>query len=159
MKKIFSILTSLVFTSFLINSCIGDGKTSSATINYLGVVDSIKYSNLADTVWTKDIIEATTKLEVTYTPFEISDTVAGSEQYYVIQLCDYKAGGTYNKKLQTLTLANIKKSIYNAHADSLVKLGFNQGADSLPISPFTLHTSLGNLYTGTKPYYYATSIK
>lgn len=159
MKRIAKLICALFIGTSMLTSCLNDSKPSTATINYIGMPDSIKFTDTNDTVWKDNIYEALAKMEVLAHVMEVSDTSQTSYQSYVIEMCNYKAGGVYDKMLKKVTLSDVKKNIYNAHADSLVKLGYNSGAESLPIDAFTLHSSLWSLYTGTKVFYYNTIVK
>lgn len=161
MRKIFYVLATLIFTSMAISSCLKESENNISNIYYAGVSnpDSFVYTVPKDSVWKKDIVEALNKLKVTNEPFVVTDTATGSSQFYTIQRCDYKAAYAFDKMLKTVTLSGIKQAIYKEHADSLVKLGYNEGAEQLPIHQFTLNTSLYNLLNGTEIFYYRTDIK
>lgn len=145
MKKTFIFIISLVFISAMVTSCLKvDDPICTTDIFYIAETDSITFSAKEDAVWKKDIISAIAKLNVTHTPIEVKDTVPSSQQYASIGNCNYKADKIYDKKQKGLTLSDIKKAIYNAHADSLVKLGYKDGSEALPIRKFTHHSSLIN---------------
>ena len=148
MKKIVLLITTLVLTSVIATSCLKEEDNSTeATIYYIGVVDSIKYSEPADSMWEDNIKEALTKLEIANYIFKETATVDVAIQSYAVQQCNLQAGETFNNKLQKISLSAIKSTIYNNHADSRVRLGYNEGADALPINEFTLHSSIYSLLT------------
>lgn len=161
MKKIVLFITSLLLTSVIVTSCLSEKDNSTeATIYYIGVIDSLKYTNPADSVWEDNIKEALTKLEIENYIFKETATVDVAIQSYAVQQCNLQAGETFNNKLNKLSLSSVKTAIYNAHADSLIRLGYNEGADALPISEFTLHSSIYSLLTtpAIPIFYYHTDI-
>lgn len=158
MKKITFGIITLLLSSFVFTSCLKNDTNATATINYVGRVDSIKYANEADTVWTKNVAEALQKMNVLYYTFNVSDTATSSLQEYAVQGCNYKAGAILDKKLKSVKLSDIKKNIYSLHADSLNKLGY-VGADAVPIGKFTLHSSLWSFLTSTEIFYYKNVIE
>lgn len=157
MKKITLLFAAILATTSFV-SCIGDDNNSTATVHYTSMVDSIQYSNPADTVWTLNIKQALQKMEVLYTTFNVSDTAVSSIQDYAVQGCNQKAGKILDDKLKKVTLSDIKKNIYSLHADSLNKLGY-VGSEALPLNKFTLHSSLWSLYTGKEVFYYKNTIQ
>lgn len=158
MKKFAFFALTLLLSSLAFTSCISDDNNSSATVNYVGMVDSIKYTNEADTVWTRNVKEALQKMEVLYHNFSTTDTAMSSINDYAVQGCNLKAGAIMDKKLKSVKLNDIKKNIYSLHADSLNKLGY-VGSEALPISKFTLHSSLWSYYTGKEIFYYQNVIE
>ena len=163
MKRFLLIISSLIIASTSIVSCLSDDTKSTANVTYIGMVDSIKFTNQADTVWETNIKEALMKQKVLYTPFEVSDTAESSIQDYAVYLCNAKAGAKLDKDLKTVTLAQVKKNIFNQHADSLMKVYRDsidiKGSEDLPLSEFTLHSSLWSYYTRTLVFYYKNVIK
>lgn len=151
----------MLVASALVTSCLNESPNSIMNINYMGVAnpDSMTFTVPGDSVWKDNIIEAATKLGVINTPFAVLDTVPVSDQIYATQHCDLKAAKEYNSMQKKLTLSEIKKTIYNAHADSLVNLGYNEGAEALPIHEFLFHSSLYSFYTTQRIFYYPTRVR
>ncbi len=159
MKKIIVLFASLVFTSMIVTSCLNDDNSNTADINYIGKVDSIVYSQPQDSVWNYNICEALMKMEILYTTFNVKDTITVGYASNAISSCDYKAACVLDAKLKKVTLSEIKKTIYNNHADSLIKLGYVNGSEELPIRQFKLHPSLWSFYTGSQVCYFEYNIK
>lgn len=159
MKKNIIIVFTLLFTSFFVTSCLNDKPTSNATVNYFGMPDSIKFSDLNDTVWETNIYEAMAKLGIYATPFEMSDTAYSGVDTDPVTKCDLKAGDKFDKMLKATNLSGIKKQIFNLHADSLIQLGYKDGAEALPIDKFTIYSSLWSTYYGIKIFKYENTIQ
>ena len=159
MKKILYLISSLLLTSMLATSCLKGNENATATIYYVGMTDSIKLSDKSDSVWIENIVEALVKMKVTGEVFMESDTTEASIQDYAVLGCNEKAGKNFNNTLKKVNLKEIKKTIFNAHADSLIQLGYSGGAESLPIDKFTLYTSLWSLYNNSLVFWYENTIE
>lgn len=163
MKRFLLIISTLIIASTCIVSCLSDDNKSTANVTYMGKVDSIKFFNEADTVWSQNIVEALQKQKVLYNVFTVSDTVQSGIQDYAVMACNAKAGAIMDKDLKSVTLAQIKKNIFNTHADSLLKVYRDsiaiKSSEDLPLSGFTLHSSLWSFYTGQLVFYYKNIIK
>lgn len=151
MKNLSSLLIVLLLTCVSVSSCLKDNGGATATVNYYGFLDSIRYTNTADTVWTRNIVEAMYKLKVTETEIVASDTALSGFRDDAIYMCNAKAGKTYDEMLNKITLDDVKREIYKAHADSLIKLGYNEGSEKLPLSRFKIFSSLWSGFYRSAP--------
>jgi len=157
MKKFAVLIMFTLFASFTVTSCLPDDSNATATVNYVGRVDSINFTDSVDSVWIKDIARALQKMEVLYYAFEVSDT-ATSLYSFAVAKCNNKAGEILNNKLNAVTLKDVKKNIFNLNADSIIGLGYSC-ADSIPLDRFTLHSSMWSYLTGEMVYYFKHDIK
>ncbi len=158
MKKIIFIITTLLLTTVGITSCMNENNGNTAAVNYVGLVDSIGYSVPGDSVWEKNIIEALAKMEISGYVFEAKDTASTGLPGYVIQLCDFKAAKMYDDMLKKANLADLKKTIYKEHADSLNKLGY-VGSDAIPLQKFVFKSTLYSFYSGNPLFYYYKNVE
>lgn len=158
MKKIF-LSFYILFISFLcFTSCKKDNQSVTADVFYMGVIDSIVYSDPADSVWDNNIQQALREMKITYSAFEERDTLQFGIQAYAIHNCNVKASASYDKLLKNTNLSSIKKQIFDSNKDSLINLGYNDGADNLPIDQFNLYTSVWSLFTDEKISDHSTTI-
>lgn len=146
MKKILFFIAAVICSSFFMTGCSNDSK-SSADITYVGIADSVCYSDSADTVWNQNIANAMIKMKVLGVPFSVSQTVTSGIAGEAVHLCDVTAAKQFENGLKPLTLAELKKTIFNENADSLIKIGYPV-SDSLPIHPFSFRAALYSYYSG-----------
>lgn len=146
MRKIVFICTALLMAAITFTSCLDDDdNTAEATVSYVGVLDSLQFTDQADTAFQMLIAEAIyserIKLAGTNSVFSETAKVNSSSSYYASAVCDSMANDDYIKVLQNVSLYDIKDAIYTAHKDSLNGLGIGN-AELVPVSPFTAYLSL-----------------
>ena len=146
MKKYLSIFTALLMVAFICSSCVDDADNhAEAEVHYAGVVDSIHFTDQADTAFYKLINEALygEKLKVAgnASVFSKKANLDNANVAMAVAYCDSMAHADYQKILQAITLDDVKSTIFNAHNDSLVKVGITS-PDYVPVSPFTAYISL-----------------
>lgn len=146
MKKIVFIIAAMMLTSLCVTSCLEDAK-SSFDGNYYGACTSINYTDSADTVWQKNIIEALNKQTI-FSQYFKCDTTVSSSAISPIILCNSKAVSIYLAAMKKLNLKDIKTAIFNAHADSLIKIGYPV-SDSITLKPFYIGAGLVSTYAGS----------
>lgn len=160
MKKIIAFITTIICSTLLFTSCLKEHEGPTATVNYVGLVnkDSIYYTVPEDSVWERNIIEALAKLEITEKVFEVSDSTVSPLSNIPVEMCDWKAGKIYDDMLKKANLNDVKKAIYNAHADSLIRLGY-VGSDAIPLQKFNFKSTLYSYYSGKAVFYYYTDVR
>jgi len=136
MKKTTFLAVVLLATVFL-SSCNKENNATS-TLNYAGLCNTIHYSDTLNVKWTKLVKESFDNLGLTGAKSIFQETAkvdVGSIEY-AQYVCHTQARKTYTTKLGTLTLSQVKNSIFNTHTDSIIGLGYPR-ADSIPLKQFS----------------------
>lgn len=134
-----SLLTLVCFASCMSD----DDRSAEATSYYFGVADSVFYSVPDDTVYTDLISESLGLLGVVGQNSLFSETakIDYNSSYAAAIRCDQQAVETFRKKLNSLSLNQVRNTIYAAHADSLAALGYASGVD-IPLHEFSVRFDL-----------------
>ena len=152
MKKLFSFSVVLLFATLTCTSCLDDNDNhAEAEISYAGAVDSIHFTDQADTAYHQLIYEAlySEKLKVAgnASVFTEKAKVNSGSMIMAVAVCDSMASEDYVKLLRNVSLSDVRGTIFYAHEDSLRHLGVN-GPELVPISPFTAYISLYSSHQG-----------
>lgn len=140
MKKIFIGGALLFMACITFVSCMGDDSKASATCSYVAdcSADSLKFSDLNDTVFSDLIIESFDSLGIIgdKSRFTKYAEVDYSSINAAVFICDSLAIDEYKVVLNKYTLSEIKENMYTNHRDSLAGLGY-ASASELPLDHFT----------------------
>ena len=146
MKRIVFFIAIMIFASFCMTSCLKDTENT-AEIHYTSMPDSLFFDDTTDVVWEENICEALAKLELSYNTFTMRDTTVSGGASSAVYNCDVKAVAYLQKQLAKVNLTDVKKTIFNSHADSLINVGY-KSADEIPLDQFRMHVALYSYYYG-----------
>ncbi len=152
MKKLFSTCMAFLMVALVFTSCFGDDDNhAEAEVNYAAAIDSLRFTDKADTLFANLIKEAlcSEQLKVAgrASTFKEKAEIGYSSTVMAAAVCDTMANSDYIKVLQNVRLADVKSVIYSAHADSLAKEGMSS-PEVVPISAFTAYLSLHSSFQG-----------
>lgn len=154
MKKIFIGGALLFMACITFVSCMGDDSKASATCSYVADCssDSLKFSDLNDTVFSDLIIESFDSLGLIgyNSRFTKHAEIDYSSQIVAISICDSLARDEYKSVLNRHTLSELKENIYANHRDSLAGLGY-ASASELPLDHFTAKYFMYSTFWGSTP--------
>lgn len=142
MKKFLFLAATILCAAFATTSCNKESKAE-ASLYYLGECDKIAYTDSTNAAFEKLILESLDNLGYTGSKsvFQEKAEVGVSNIGYAQYMCNVQAHDTYATKLKTLTLSQVKNSIFSSHTDSIIGLGYVR-ADSIPLKNFTAHFNL-----------------
>lgn len=152
MKKIFIGGALLFMACITFVSCMGDDSKASATCSYVSNCDSLKFSDLNDTVFYDLIVESFDSLGITgyKSRFTKHAEVDYSSTWMALAICDSLARDEYKAVLNKHTLSELKDDMYANHKDSLAGLGY-ASASELPLNGFTAYYSMYSTSSGSYP--------
>lgn len=158
MRKLLFVSIVALLSAITVTSCIkNDGEHAEAQVSYVGVLDSIKFTDNNDSAYFKLISEAlcSEKLKVAgaNSLFSEKATVDYGSVAFAVAICDSLANKDYIKLLQSVKLSDVKSTIFYAHSDSLRELGI-LSPELVPISPFTARLSLYSSHYSQAIHYY-----
>jgi hypothetical protein len=147
MKKLF--LLSFIASMCMVTSCINDeDNNASASGTYYAEIDSIRFTDENDTIYTNYITKALQKDQVMYYAFSESSKVNISSIEAAQYLCDEYAVAEITKRAEAVTLNSLKESMYAIYGSKEL----NQYAtySDIPLEPLTIYYSLysSNSYDG-----------
>ena len=135
----------LVATAFISCSLDDTDNHAEAEVSYGGVLDSLTFTDKADTAYYRLIEEAlgSEKLKVVGNASLFSEKakVENASISIAVAFCDSMAYDYYVRVLQGVTLDDVKSTIFDAHTDSLARNGVTDRR-LVPISPFTAYITL-----------------
>ena len=147
MNKYLSICVVVLLAALACSSCSLDDNDNhaEAEVGYVGVVDSIRLTDQADTSYYKFIEEAlcSEKIKVAgqASLFTQKAKVENATLPMAVAICDSMAFEYYAKVLQGVSLDDIKSAIFDAHTNTITQSGVTDRW-LVPISPFTAYISL-----------------
>ena len=160
MRKISFLALSLILSCYTFNSCVKDDDNhAEATVAFIGSVSQLNYSTLDDEIdksepsetesetpdvegdsspgfdYTDMIIEAFDKLEVTGEKSQFSETakVDNNSIAYAQYVCAVQATPIIQKKIDNISLDDIKQQIFKNNMDKMMELGYNKPED-IPVT-------------------------
>lgn len=147
MNKYLSICVVVLLTALAFSSCSLDDNDNhaEAEVGYIGVIDSIKLTDQADTTYYQFIEEALSSEKIKVAGeaslFTQKAKVENATLPMAVAVCDSMAFNYYTKVLQGVSLDDIKSAIFDAHKNTITQSGVTDRW-LVPISPFTAYISL-----------------
>ena len=147
MKQFFFFVASVMVTTLFVTACMDDDDPKSeATVSYVATCSGITYTDSADVPYEPLIVQALGNLGLvgSKSVFEESASVNYTSLIAVYAQCNEQAEKTYKSKLEKVTMAQVKNTIYASNSDSLYNtLGIERASD-IPIHEMTVHLPLYN---------------
>ncbi|MBQ0023470.1 MAG: hypothetical protein KBT29_09570 [Prevotellaceae bacterium] len=148
MKKLFYFVAILATTVLGMSSCLDD-VNADATVNYIGVCDSINYSDPANKEYDTCIVAALADMGYTMTMFSESAKSNTSNSDIAVLTCHEQAGHTWEAKTKKLKVADIADNVYKKYSTKLTAKDIHCGAD-LNLKTLYLNTSVISGLSGQK---------
>lgn len=151
MRKLLYFVVAALLSGFALTSCLDDNDGNTKTTqNYYGQLDTIYFSDPADTVFKSYISKAFTKLQVTNSVWSESARVEYSTSMaVVVAMANGYAVQTYKKTLDTLSLARVKNTIFSENSDSMTRMGY-PNASAIPLDHFYAWFRIVNMASEVK---------
>ncbi len=135
----------LIATAFLATACVDDDdSTAEAQVPYYATCDTIRYTDLNDTIYEDLIIKSLEDLKITgrNAIFTEEAKVNTGVPLDAIVQCNQQATVTFENKLKSANLSNLRANIYLNYKDSL---GWTS-PDQVTLDVFHASFSLNGIY-------------
>ncbi len=135
----------LIATAFLATACVDDDdSTAEAQVPYYATCDTIRYTDLNDTIYEDLIIKSLGDMKIAgrNAIFTEEAKVSVGVPMEAIIKCNQQATVTFENKLKSANLNNLRANIYMNHKDSL---GWTS-PDQVTLDAFYASFSLKGIY-------------